>query len=97
MELFAFWKYDLFPFIHGDKVTKLSNKGVVETVKCPGYSFQSFKLTNLEEGIEIIAKLKELEQEYNAEILVIKNKYKTKVKELGFTELEVPNLKLKEH
>ena len=52
MELFAFWKYDLFPFIHGDKVTKLGNKGVVETVKYPGYSFQSFRLTNLEEGIK---------------------------------------------
>jgi hypothetical protein len=97
MELFAFWKYDFFPFIHGDKVTKLGNKGVVETVKCPGYSFQSFRLTNLEEGIELNNQLKELEQQYNIAVLALNNIYKTKVKELGFTELEVSNLKLREH
>lgn len=93
MELFAFWRYDLFPFIHGDKVVKLLNKGIVEVDSCKGYKFKSFKLTNLEEGIKIKERLKQLEQEHRAEILAVNNKYTAKVKELGFTELEVPNLK----
>ena len=46
---------------------------------------------------ELNNQLKELEQQYNIAVLALNNIYKTKVKELGFTELEVSNLKLREH
>ena len=93
IELFAFWKYDLFPYVHCGKVKELKNNGVVEVETMKGYNFKSFKLTNLQEGIKLQEQLKQLEQEYNDEILVINNKYKAKVKALGFNEIELPNLK----
>lgn len=93
MEVFAFWKYDLFPFIHGGEVTELFDKGIVEVKNCKGYRFKSFRLTNLKEGMELKQKLKQLEQEHRTEILAVNNKYINKVKELGFTELEVSYLK----
>lgn len=92
MELFAFWRYDSFPFILGDVVTKLHSKGVVDVAKYPGFSFQSFRLTNLDEGKQLYNQLETLKEEYYAELLALNNKYKSKVKSLGFNEIEVPSL-----
>lgn len=67
IKLFAFWKYDLFPFIHGGKIKELQDKGIVEIEDRGCCRFQSFKLTNAEERARI---LEQLNQNLNKNIIM---------------------------
>lgn len=63
-KLYAFWKYDLFPFVLGGEITRMDNDGYVETVGYgPGFLFKPIKILPLEEGKRIAMLLTELKQE----------------------------------
>lgn len=78
-ELFAFWKYDLFPYLIGGQITKLLSNGRVRTKEFGGYSFTPVKMLSVEEGAKLRSKLndlklardkaiKEIELEYQQEL-----------------------------
>lgn len=50
-ELFAFWRYDLFPYVLGGKIVDVSPKGLV-AIEGYGYGswFRTFKIVPFEEG-----------------------------------------------
>jgi len=64
--LYAFWKYDHFPYVLGGEVTKMLPDGAVETVGYgKGFSFTPFKIVPLEEGKKIVAQLQSLKDAKN--------------------------------
>jgi hypothetical protein len=63
-QTYAFWKYDLFPFVLGGEVTKMHEDGLVETVGFgPGARFRPFLLLPLNAGQRLREKLDSLESE----------------------------------
>ena len=79
-ELYGFWKYDLFPYVLGGKVTKLK-ENIIETENYgPGYRFKVIKLMPLVEGLELKEKLNALENDYDLAQEKLKSEYKTKLK-----------------
>ena len=63
--LFAFWKYDQFPFVLGGEVTDMKSDGAVETKEYgPGYYFTPIKFLPLDEGKKKMAELRKLQDEY---------------------------------
>jgi hypothetical protein len=65
-KLYAFWKYDRFPFCLGGEVTDMRADGSVETVGYgPGFYFKPFLLLPLKEGKEKARELENLKNVYN--------------------------------
>jgi hypothetical protein len=63
--LYAFWKYDQFPFVLGGEVTAMQSDGSVETVGYgKGYWFTPFKIVPLADGRKIAKELERLRAEY---------------------------------
>jgi hypothetical protein len=64
ISLYAFWKYDLFPFVVGGKVTKMTGDG-----KCFAPSYQGWvnpiKLLPVEAGEELMEDIKQRKLEYD--------------------------------
>ena len=62
---FAFWKYDLFPFILGGEVSKTLEGGQVEIVGFgPGYNFKPFLITSYADGVTLHEKLEQIKKNY---------------------------------
>lgn len=79
MKLFAFWKYDQFPFLLGGEVTRVLPKGSVETKEFgAGYYFMPVKMLPLAEGKKINVELKALEHEYRVQKQGLHEKYMQK-------------------
>mgnify|MGYP001564615327 CR=1 FL=1 len=57
---FAFWKYDLFPYILGGEIKLIKDNGWVEIKGYDGFCFRQIKIVSLKEGLEIYNKLEEL-------------------------------------
>lgn len=75
-ELYAFWKYDKFPFLLGGTITNMRADGAVETVGFgKGCWFNPVKIVPVELGRKITKELQVLEQERNNELDRIYAKY----------------------
>lgn len=86
--LYAFWKYDQFPFCLGGEVTDIRADGSVETVGYgTGYYFKPFLILPLEEGKKIAAELGKLREEHRIAIEAVDFTYTQKVKKL----VQIPN------
>lgn len=71
--LYAFWRYDLFPFYLGGQVSKMKDDGSVQTIEYgPGYYFKPVLLLPLAAGKSLMAKLNDL-SEREAEALKVHN------------------------
>lgn len=100
-KLYAFWSYDLYPYICGGEVTKsrrTDGEFHVETKEYgKGYWFNARKLMPLEEGKKLMAKIKGLECEYNNEAKALKLRFNKKLSELtdpyGMYPFEWANVK----
>ena len=64
-DLFAFWRYDFFPYVLGGPVDAMDEKGNVQTTNY-GYGrwFRPIKLVPLVAGKELLAKLEVLRTEH---------------------------------
>ena len=59
--LFAFWKYDQFPYLLGGTVTKLTDEGWVETIEYgPGNRFLAVKILPVGAGKKLNEKLRRM-------------------------------------
>jgi hypothetical protein len=59
-ELFAFWRYDQFPYVLGGTVERMRPDGDVRTVEYGYMWFKPIKLMPLESGKALYAKLDKL-------------------------------------
>ena len=89
MKMFAFWKYDLFPYVLGGEVEKMDERGCVETKNYgPGRWFTPIKLLPVEPGRALLAKLEALEAEHDEALTALNNDFTVRArvvfgKELG--------------
>jgi hypothetical protein len=75
-KLYAFWKYDLFPYILGGEVRDIDDRGLVYIEAYQG-RFKPILILPLEKGLAIKKELNNLEREF-----------RTKTKELRQEMLE---------
>jgi hypothetical protein len=82
-ELFAFWRYDTFPYVLGGTVTKMLPSGRVETVEYgPGHSFMPIKILPRADGAALWQKLENLRSEYIAADKAFRAAWRGKAEEL---------------
>ena len=78
-ELFAFWKYDLFPYVLGAKILEMKEDGRVLAEGYSSYLFRPIKILPLEPGRTLFAQLKVLKQEYDTNLELLKIDYDKKL------------------
>lgn len=64
MEKYAFWKYDLPPYVLGAKVIKEYDDGLVAVQGFEGCRFKPIKVVPLEEGIRMKKEIDEASEIY---------------------------------
>ena len=64
--LFAFWKYDTFPYILGGEISDLNEQGFVYIDSYQGW-FKPILILPLDEGKRIKSRLISIEKSYNLE------------------------------
>lgn len=75
MKIYAFWKYDLFPFVLGGEVTQMK-EGAVETVEYgKGSWFMYIKVFPLKEGRAIKKQLDALCERYYKDKKALSEKF----------------------
>ena len=80
---YAFWKYDLFPYLLGGIVSKMNERGMVYIESYQSW-FRPIIILPHESGEKIMKQLSELEKEYNKEKQQLLETYKTKLKDIAF-------------
>lgn len=81
--LFAFWRYDQFPYVLGGTVDRMSEKGNVNTHEYGyGYNFTPIKLMPEKAGKELLAKLMQLRKEHDAAAKKLHDEFMKKAIEL---------------
>lgn len=66
MKLYAFWKYDLFPYVLGGEVVEMRDDGrVLVKGYGPGFWFKPIRLVPVKTGKAIKKKLDEIEARHN--------------------------------
>lgn len=74
-ELYAFWKYDLFPYTLGGKVVKFAAGGLVQVEGYGNMLFRPIGIVQYDEGVEIMSKIKKIKEEHKAEIDRVNNHF----------------------
>lgn len=82
MRLFAFWRYDTFPFFLGAEVLEVRDNGSVRVVGYNGMLFTPVKILPLSAGESLQANLKELEGEWREEMRETNARWRQKVTDL---------------
>lgn len=77
--LFAFWKYDSFPYFLGGPFEEMNSKGAVRPLNYGGYWFNPVKIYPEETGLELSNKLKQLDEERRQAIKDLEMAYKVKL------------------
>ena len=60
-KLFAFWRYDQFPYVLGAEIEYINDDGFVRAKGFGGMMFRPIKIVPIAAGEQINAKLKKLE------------------------------------
>lgn len=76
--LYAFWKYDQFPFFLGGEVAEVLPDGSVRIVGYGGYSFVPVKLLPLKQGLDLHQKLADLKRDFRTEEALLVGTYMQK-------------------
>lgn len=82
-ELYAFWRYDLYPYVLGGEITKIKDDGRVETVGYgPGTTFKPFLILPLLPGRKLMMSIKELTREHDDAFQSFNKEWKLKLAKL---------------
>ena len=79
--LFAFWKYDTFPYVLGGEISDINEKGLVYVDSYQGW-FKPILILPLDEGVRRNIKLNAIAKEYEEESKILLAKGIDKVKTL---------------
>ncbi len=78
MKLFAFWRYDLFPYTLGGEFTKMRDDGFVYVPNYRGW-FRPIKILPLEAGQHLLNELNKLKCLCKGEHTNVDDEYKDKL------------------
>lgn len=78
-ELFAFWKWDSFPYVLGAKILDIKEDGRVLVEGYSSYLFRPIKILPLESGQKTYSQLKDLKQQYDVDLETLKIDYDKKL------------------
>lgn len=91
--LFAFWKYDLPPYLLGGMIEEFKDDGFVKVKGYQGMKFRPIAILPGESGEAALREIRDLQGNYDLEAAVLKRKYKIAgLEAIGLTEL-AENLK----
>lgn len=80
LNLYGFWKYDQFPYILGDQITRITSTGRIETVNYgKGSTFLPIVIVPLDTGIRVQKVLDSYYEEYRMDLEALKKKYDDKI------------------
>lgn len=82
-EMYAFWKYDVPPYLLGGKIADIMENGTVSIEGYAGYKFKPVAIVPLEEGLKLQMKLDAAEIKYNETIKKAKDDLDEVVKEIS--------------
>lgn len=88
MRLYAFWRYDLFPYILGGEVVSMTDAGLVKIKEYGGSAFRPVLILPYDAGIEIHEKLRLLDDRYRKALRELNAGFLREAQEL------VPGVKL---
>lgn len=90
-DLFAFWPYDSFPYVLGGTVTKITDKGAVETIEYgPGRYFRATKILPLAAGKKLKETLDRLTKVRNSALKKFNDEWNKKLEDIdGFNVKEI--------
>lgn len=73
--LYAFWNYDVCPYVVGGEISRFLEDGYIESYSYPGMKFKPIAIIPGEAGREALNKIDDLIQKYNIERHALQNKY----------------------
>lgn len=82
-KLYAFWKYDIPPFLLGGEVEEVLEDGCVIIKGRTGYKFKPVIIVPLEKGIKLHKKLNKAEAKYRNAMNIAKEELLAVVKEIS--------------
>lgn len=82
MKLYAFWKYDLFPYLLGGKVEKVRDDGWVSVGGYPGMKFNPVRVLGEKVGEKLHAEVKKLTSNYEADQRKLRDEYLCRINAL---------------
>lgn len=82
-KLYAFWKYDSFPFVLGGPVKRINQYGNVEPENYPGMTFSPIRLLPLEDGLKLKETFDSLEGEYRKALVDFNNEFAVKLNRIS--------------
>lgn len=81
--LFAFWKYDMFPYLLGGTITKMRDDGYIQTVEYgPGNYFKAIKILPLKAGKQLQDKLCKISRDREVELKNLYSEWDKKLKDI---------------
>lgn len=80
-KLYAFWKYDCYPYLLGAPVVEFRDDGFITAEGYRGCRFKPIKILPLEAGKALKAKLDALEQEYNEQQRALHETFRKRARE----------------
>jgi len=82
-KLFAFWRYDLYPFILCGEVTRVTDTGAVETVEYgKGFLFQPILIVPYDVGTKMRERLRDLAADEREALEAHEAKWRAKINEV---------------
>jgi hypothetical protein len=79
-KLFAFWRYDTFPYVLGAEITKMKDGGQVQPVGYGGGYVVPIKILPLAAGKSLWDRLKQLQSNYDGEQSRLKTSFVKQLK-----------------
>jgi hypothetical protein len=78
-KLYAFWKYDQFPYVLGGEVVEILDNGAVSTTNYQGFALNPIRVMPLEAGRRLHEKLRKLVEARRVAIDKVNDEYNSKL------------------
>jgi len=82
VKLFAFWRYDLFPYVLGGEFEEMTDDGLIKAISYGNACFRPFKILPVGPGQKLLAKLMELREDHASAIEEVNQDFKSQLDEI---------------
>ena len=81
-KLYAFWRYDRYPFVLGGPIMKIGDGGEVYPEGYEGCRFKPIKILPLDAGVRLHQQIRALADRYNVELEKMQASWRKRVEDL---------------
>ena len=81
-DLFAFWRYDLFPYVLGGTVVEMSDKGNIRTREYDYMWFTPIKIMPLDAGKALWSRIDKVRNEHHVALREFDKEWRSKIEQL---------------